>query len=138
MEYDKIIIPTSYYKEIVEHGKLNLSYEVCGLLAGKKDKVQSVWPLENEIKSDRRFFVGEKKIEETMRLIEKQEEKILAVYHSHPTTAPVPSSYDIANHFNEHVLMVIISYKSMNPKIKCFRIKHETYKECPFLIEPTS
>ncbi|MFC0470033.1 M67 family metallopeptidase [Halalkalibacter kiskunsagensis] len=138
MEYGKIIIPASYYKEIVEHGKLNLPYEVCGLLAGIKDKVQSVWPLENEIKSDRRFFVGEKKIEETIKLIEKQGEKILAVFHSHPTTAPLPSSYDIENHFDEHVLMVIISYKSMNPKVKCYRIKNDSYKECPILIKPTS
>jgi proteasome lid subunit RPN8/RPN11 len=138
MEYDKIIIPAICYKEIVEHVRLNLPYEVCGLLAGKNNKIQSVWKLENEIKSDRRFFVGERKIAETMQLIKKQEEQILAVYHSHPTTAPVPSSYDITNHFNDRVLMIIISYKSINPKVKCYHIKKETYKECPFLIEPTT
>jgi proteasome lid subunit RPN8/RPN11 len=138
MEYDKIIIPLSCYTQIVEHGKLNLPYEVCGLLSGNNNKVQSIWKLENEIQSDRRFFVREKKIAETMKLIEKQKEQVLAVYHSHPTTAAVPSSYDIANHFNENVIMVIISYKSMNPKVKCYRIKNEILIDCPFLIEPTS
>ncbi|MFC0561975.1 M67 family metallopeptidase [Halalkalibacter alkalisediminis] len=138
MEIDKIIIPSSCYNEIVEHGKSNLPYEVCGLLSGNNNKVQSVWKLKNEIKSDRRFFVGKKIIEETLLQMAKHKEKVIAIYHSHPTTAAIPSSYDIANHLNLDVIMIIISYKTNNPKVKCYRVQTGTYKTFPFSIEPTS
>jgi proteasome lid subunit RPN8/RPN11 len=138
MENDKIIFSRRCFEEIVEHGRSNLPYEICGLLSGNKNTVQSVWKLGNEIKSKRRYFIGKKIIEETFDQIGKRKEKVLAIYHSHPTTEPIPSSYDLANHFNDEFIMMIISYKSNKPKIKCYRVETGSYKECFFLIEPTS
>ncbi|WP_431308912.1 Mov34/MPN/PAD-1 family protein [Halalkalibacter flavus] len=135
---EKIIIPAICFEEIVEHGRSNLPYEVCGLLSGNKNNVQSVWKLVNEIKSDRRYFVGKKVVEETFKQINKQKEKVIAIYHSHPTTKPIPSSYDLVNHIDDEIVMVIISYKFKKPKIKCYRIEAGAYEECIYLIEPTS
>jgi proteasome lid subunit RPN8/RPN11 len=109
-----------------------LPYEACGLLSGDKYNVQSIWHLENEWKSDRRFFVSKTVIEETIQKFKKPNEQVRAIYHSHPTTAPVPSSYDISSHPNENVKMVIVSYKTNPPITKMYNIRGSNYEECLF------
>ncbi len=134
MIMNKITLSNTIYNQLVEHGKSCLPYEACGLLAGNKDDITSIWPLENEWKSDRRFFVSEKIVAQTLNEIKARNELVIAVYHSHPTTAPVPSRFDLINHPDEKVKMVIVSYKNAQPSIKTYVINKENYKECPFLI----
>ena len=135
---DKIVITATCYNEIINHGIMNYPYEVCGLLSGTNNKVLSVWKLENELKSDRRFYVGEKAVAKNLKSIANKNEMLLAIYHSHPTTAPLPSHYDISNHMDDNIIMVIITYKTKTPKMKCYRISNGTYRECVLIIEQTS
>ena len=134
---DKLIIPVKYYEKMIEHSRFNLPYEACGLLSGNKIKVQSIWELENEIRSTSRYFVGKKVVEHTLQVISKQKETVLAIYHSHPTTAPVPSYYDIVHHPDSEIFMIIVSFKMEMPKVKCYRVQSGVYNECPILIEST-
>ncbi|MBM7553618.1 Mov34/MPN/PAD-1 family protein [Thalassobacillus pellis] len=132
---NKFIIPTPIYEEMILHGSANLPYEVCGLLAGFGSEVKSIWKLENERKSEKSFFVSKQVVEETLKYISERKEQVLAVYHSHPTTAPVPSSMDIHNHQEEEIKMVIISYKYKHPEMKCYQVINNGYMECPFFIK---
>lgn len=136
MGNNQLIVPVAYYEALINHGQLQLPYEACGLLAGKNQTVQSIWKLKNELKSDRRFFVGERTVNKTLQSIAKREEEVLAIYHSHPTTLPVPSYTDLVNHPDPKVKMVIVSYKTKKPLVKCYHIQEGAYKELPFLIEP--
>ncbi|WP_087972256.1 M67 family metallopeptidase [Oceanobacillus rekensis] len=131
----EITIPQTIHDKMVEHGRSCLPYEACGLLSGINHNVQSIWQLENEWKSDRRFFVRKKIVEETVQKIKQLNEQVLAVYHSHPTTAPVPSNYDITNHPDDHVFMVIISYKTRPPITKWYHIQESVYESCSFFVE---
>ncbi|MGG0248485.1 M67 family metallopeptidase [Peribacillus frigoritolerans] len=137
MEENKFIIHGIQYDMMIDHCSSYLPYEACGILAGRNNEVDSIWKLENELKSDRRFFISKNKIEETVREISKQEKDILAIYHSHPSTTPVPSYLDIVNHPDPSVKLVIVSYKLNVLKVKCYDISNGLYKERPFLISPT-
>ena len=135
MGTNKVIISDLLLKEVIEHARIHLPYESCGLLAGTHNKVNSFWRLENELKSESRFFVQKKVVEKTLMQMAEQKENVIAVYHSHPTTAPVPSSYDIFSHPDQEVKMMIVSFKLESPKIKCYTILKSTYFECPIVIE---
>jgi proteasome lid subunit RPN8/RPN11 len=137
MEENKFIIHGIQYDMMIDHCSSCLPYEACGILAGRNNEVDSIWKLENELKSVRRFFISKNKIEETIREISKQEKAILAIYHSHPSTSPVPSYLDIVNHPDPSVKLVIVSYKLKVVKVKCYDISNRLYKECPFSITPT-
>jgi len=115
-----------------------LPYEACGLLSGSNNKVQSMWELENKWKSDKHFLVRKKQVEEALQKINQRNEQVLAVYHSHPTTAPVPSYNDIVNHPDDNVNMVIISYKKRSPITRWYRIQGSVYEACTFIVEPSS
>ncbi|WP_217586153.1 M67 family metallopeptidase [Lentibacillus saliphilus] len=131
-----LIIPHPIFTSMIEHGETQLPYESCGLLAGSGNKVLSIWTLENELKSSSRFFVHKNVVADTLQQIHKCKEHVLAIYHSHPSTAPIPSSYDVYHHTDESVKMVIVSLKSQEPQVKCFDIKQDTYTECTISIDP--
>lgn len=135
MKIKQVIISEYLLKEMIDHARNHLPYESCGLLAGNDGKVNSFWVLENELKSDRRFFVSKTVVEKTLKQIAGRKENVIAIYHSHPTTAAIPSSYDIINHPDSDIKMLIVSFKSEPPEAKCYHILHPTYSECPFLIE---
>ncbi|WP_077302875.1 Mov34/MPN/PAD-1 family protein [Virgibacillus pantothenticus] len=137
MNDKQIIIPLSINNQMIEHGYSALPYEACGLLAGNRMKVQSIWQLENEWKSDRRFFVSKEKVEGALNKIKQINQEVLAIYHSHPFTAPIPSTFDVRNHPTTNVKMIIVSFKGGSPSVRCYRIRDTNYEECLFCIETT-
>ncbi|MFG6149842.1 Mov34/MPN/PAD-1 family protein [Halobacillus sp. B23F22_1] len=132
---NQLIVPKPIHNFLIDHGKKNLPYEVCGMLSGVNLTVQHVWPLKNEVKSQSRFFVSQTAVEETLKKVKEKSEEVLAIYHSHPTTSPSPSSSDIIEHADTNILMVIISFKMPIPVIKCFKILDSTYVSYPLTVK---
>ncbi|GFZ77858.1 hypothetical protein GCM10010978_19300 [Compostibacillus humi] len=132
---EEVIFPKTLYHQMLEHGFAKLPFEACGLLSGKGNLVQSVWQLKNELKSANRFFVSKTLLQDTLEKIRKKEEHVLAIYHTHPSTDPIPSNLDIHNHPDNRIDMVIISYKSSPPKTKWYNILGQNYVERPFYID---
>ncbi|WP_085992742.1 M67 family metallopeptidase [Oceanobacillus senegalensis] len=135
MSNNEMVIPQIIYDQMVEYGRENFPYEACGLLSGRENHVYSLWPLKNSWKSVNRFFVKKDTVERVIRQIEQREEQVLAIYHTHPFTAPVPSSYDIRNHPDNKVAMVITSYKTCPPKTKWYQIQGSNYTERYFCLK---
>ncbi|GAE92694.1 hypothetical protein JCM21714_1705 [Gracilibacillus boraciitolerans JCM 21714] len=118
---EKIIeVPFVIYQEIVKEGQNKLPNEACGLITGKSKKVLTFWPLVNEAHSSHRYYVSKEIVQQNLQKMYKKEEQLLAIFHTHPTTAPVPSPYDIKNHPDDSVDMVIVSYKFDQPKLKWY------------------
>jgi proteasome lid subunit RPN8/RPN11 len=54
---------------------------------------------------------------------------ILAVYHSHPTSEPVPSKKDRERNFSAEVVNFIISLKTAKPEIRGWWLTADTATE---------
>src|SRR6185369_7134750 len=87
--------------------------ECCGLLAGRTEGdrglVSRRFPLINAAASPRLFESEPKSMFRAYREIELEGLQLLAVYHSHPTSAPVPSKTDLERSYSPEVMCVIIS-----------------------------
>ncbi|SHN07075.1 Proteasome lid subunit RPN8/RPN11, contains Jab1/MPN metalloenzyme (JAMM) motif [Gracilibacillus kekensis] len=127
-------IPNNIYQKIIEEGEKQLPYEACGFISGQNNKVRSFWPLVNEIRSRHRFFVSKSKVHQKIQEIHNTREQLYAVFHSHPTTAAIPSSYDLRNHPVDSIDMVIVSYKLDSPQLKWFQIDQSSYKNISWLL----
>jgi len=136
LENDQIMFSTSCYEDMLNHCRSSLPYEGCGILSGVNNFICSNWKLKNEVRSDRHFFVGKKTVSETLQKIKEKKETVLAIYHSHPTTAPIPSYADLKNHPDKKIKMIIISFKRKVPNVKCYTVKNQMYIESPFFVDP--
>lgn len=134
MKNDKLSFSKSSYVEIIDHCRSELPFEACGILSGINHTVYTVWKLNNEIKSDRRFFIGKETVNKTLQKIIQKREEVLGIYHSHPSTAPIPSNTDLFSHPDTNVKMIIVSLKKVNPIMKCYKIENKNYKEVTVIV----
>jgi proteasome lid subunit RPN8/RPN11 len=113
-----------------------LPNECCGLLAGPivpglpEQTVVERFPLVNADSSPREYTSEPKSLFTAHRSMRENGWDILAVYHSHPTTDPVPSRKDLERNFHgSEVVHIIISLKDDVPCILGWRLRERDYSE---------
>jgi proteasome lid subunit RPN8/RPN11 len=111
-----------------------LPNECCGLLAGAMVNgvgvVSRRFPLVNIAESPRTEYLSEPK---SMLLAEKamSAEGLdrLAVYHSHPTSDPIPSRKDRERNYEGTALNLIISFKDGQPNARIWWLINSDFFE---------
>jgi len=83
--------------------------EGCGFQAGKEGRVTAVYPVENHLHSPVTYEMAPRAQIETMIAIEEQDLDLVAIFHSHPHSPPVPSETDIIRAYYPDALMLIVS-----------------------------
>jgi proteasome lid subunit RPN8/RPN11 len=127
-------IPRLLYDAMLAQAVAELPNECCGLLAGKIDGaigVVSHWfPLRNVAEQPMVEYLSEPRgmfaAEKAMR---SESLDALAVYHSHPTSDPVPSRKDCERSFAESVLNLIISLKGGQPRVRAWWLANPDFFE---------
>jgi proteasome lid subunit RPN8/RPN11 len=110
------------YTAMIQHCITQKPLEACGLLSGKENIACSHWPMINIIQSPDEFQMDTKQIEWTFQQMETKGEKLVGIYHSHPTTAPFPSPYDVIHAHYPEATYVIVSLSQIKPEVACFHI----------------
>lgn len=102
--------------------------ECCGLLAGaivtqgqyRIGRVLRHYPLVNAAASPVEYLSEPKSMFAAVRELTKAGLEILAIYHSHPTTPPVPSKTDRERNYSGDVMNLIVSLKEDEPVVKAW------------------
>lgn len=119
-------IPAMIFDEMVEHARSELPDECVGMLLGTQDGFATHYlPLVNELKSPTRFLTEARSM---LRAEKKRRElrlEVLAIVHSHPSSDPIPSKFDKADHYSSDVVCLILSLKNSSPKMQGWWIKPE-------------
>ena len=122
---------------MVAHAVAELPNECCGLLAGdikqKADEapvgtVRRRFALINMEQSPREFVSDPHSMFDAVRQIDSEGLAILAVYHSHPTSDPIPSCTDLERNYSPDVMNLIISLKGEMPFVRGWWLKDSTYE----------
>jgi proteasome lid subunit RPN8/RPN11 len=127
--YRRIAIPRAIHEAMIRHALDELPNECCGMLAGTLDReneaavVTHRYPLMNVFASPTRFRVEPKELLVTHRRMRDEGVELIAVYHSHPSSEPVPSRTDLSEHFHgEVVACVILGMLETPPTVKAWRL----------------
>jgi proteasome lid subunit RPN8/RPN11 len=105
--------------------------ECCGLLGGRfgangSARVERRYPLVNEAASPVAFYCLEDKSFFAAFLdMRKAGFDLLALYHSHPTSAPVPSQKDREQNYGPDVMNLIISLSGPAPEVRAWWLTTE-------------
>jgi proteasome lid subunit RPN8/RPN11 len=143
----RLLLPQKLLKEMVAQALAEQPLECCGLLAGVReeakkgdDPAKSVgrvvrrYPLVNELASPREFLSDARGMFDADRDMRARGLDILAVYHSHPTSAPIPSRTDRERHWMHDVICMIVSLAASPPEVRAWWVNEEEQREAEWEI----
>jgi proteasome lid subunit RPN8/RPN11 len=96
--------------------------ECCGLLAGSGDVVERIYPVPNAARErPNQYEMAPAEMWAARRRAAADGYEVLGFYHSHPRTAPVPSSYDVERAYYPDAIYAIVG-PSAEPRVRAYRI----------------
>jgi proteasome lid subunit RPN8/RPN11 len=112
-----------------------LPHECCGLLAGRDGRVTHRYPLTNSLASPRRYESNPKELFEAEKDRRRQGTEFLAIYHSHPTSEPIPSRTDLeSNLYGPDVVHLIISLQGGAPTVRGWHLHQSTFRPAEWTV----
>ena|SRR5579862_3930737 len=144
----RLIVPQQIYAEMVAQAIAELPNECCGLLAGTVEacsdptaatlpiaRVVRRYPLINDAKSGIEFISQPESMFAAMRDMRKHSLDTLAVYHSHPTSLPIPSKTDLARNYSPDVMNLIVSLLARPPLVRAWWLTDVDFREAEWVVE---
>jgi len=128
-------IPDLLYEEMLAHAIGELPNECCGLLVGTINDEGTVgevthrYPLVNALQSATEFLSEPKNMFAAQKDMRSRGIKELAVYHSHPSTAPTPSKRDLERNYAISVMNLIIGFAGGSPEVRGWWLTDESFYE---------
>lgn len=126
-----LIISKGDYEKILEHARLGLPNEACGLIAGSAEgdviTVKKVYLLTNVDASNEHFSMDPKEQLAAVKDMRANGLRPLGNWHSHPESPSRPSEEDKRLAYDSGALYLILSLMDMeNPVLNAFRIVNHT------------
>lgn len=132
--FTRLVIPEEICSELNAHARESAPLECCGLLAGRiVDGVGAVsvcYPIENVVRSPTEYETDAREMMFAFRAMRERGIELLAIYHSHPASAPVPSRRDIErNTYGETAAHVIVGLAGAEAEVRAWWLTETGFRE---------
>lgn len=129
-----VYLSKEIFDKMVVYAKTELPNEACGLLAGTINEtgkhIKKVYYLTNMDYSPHHFSLSTKEQFAAMKDMRANGYMFLGNWHSHPETAPVPSSEDRRLAYDKEASYVILSLRNIKePILKSFHYIGDVLEE---------
>jgi [CysO sulfur-carrier protein]-S-L-cysteine hydrolase len=131
-----LTIPTRFRDAMVAHCEREAPLECCGLLGGMSPLVSSIHPLRNIDASETRYNADPNDLIRAVVELRDRGAEILAIYHSHPRWAAIPSKTDLRENYYGTVPRIIVSLLPPDPEVRVWRLDPESFEELPWQVVP--
>jgi proteasome lid subunit RPN8/RPN11 len=119
---DVLTIPRAVFDAVVAHATAERPNECCGLLAGSGNRVTAHFPLVNELHSPTAYRSEPRSMLAAMKAMRRDGLELVAIYHSHPTSDPIPSKRDRAENEYGETVTVIVGLAGPEPDVRVWRM----------------
>lgn len=127
-----LLVPRPLYDAMLAQAVAELPNECCGLLAGRVangvGRAERRYPLVNALACPTRYEADPKGLLDATRAMRPHGLDVLAIYHSHPTSDPVPSRTDLAQSFWPGTVYLIISLRTAEPLVRGWWLTETDYR----------
>jgi proteasome lid subunit RPN8/RPN11 len=123
--FTHLVIPDTLLAELVARARRELPNECCGLLAGHvadgAGAASASFPVGNDAASSSEYETNARDMLGAFRAMRERGLELLAIYHSHPMSEPVPSRRDLErNTYGESVAHVIVGFPNGQPHVRAW------------------
>lgn len=126
----KLTIPKQIYDDMIQHCKDGFPNEACGFLGGPEGLVERHYPLPNAAASPVYYRPGDKEMLAAINDIDDHDQELVAIYHSHVASAPVPSPTDVREaHYPDSVYVIVSLMDMDSPLTKGYLIKKADWRD---------
>jgi proteasome lid subunit RPN8/RPN11 len=134
---DALVLPAEVRDEIVAHARSELPNEACGLVSGDlgTGRASRYHPARNGLASRYAYEVAAADLIRMMDAIETEGEALVAIVHSHPTTAARPSASDVREASYPVVHVIVGLADDATAELRGWRIASGAWREVPIGIE---
>lgn len=134
--FSRLTIPDALLEDVIAHARRDLPNECCGLLAGRGDGVVTTrFSIGNDAASPTEYATNARDMLLAFRAMRAAGDELLAIYHSHPTSEPVPSRRDIEqNTYGESVVHLIVGLAGANADVRAWLLTETGSREVPLEI----
>jgi proteasome lid subunit RPN8/RPN11 len=122
---------------VLAHAREALPQECCGLLIGTPLRIDLAHRARNLEAGSSRFLIDPRDHLAAVHAARESKRFVIGIYHSHPRTAAIPSSADLAEASYDDYLYLIVSLKKEPPELRLFRLDEGAFIEEPLLIRST-
>jgi proteasome lid subunit RPN8/RPN11 len=131
-----VILPEAVAAAMVAHACEAAPVECCGLLIGDDDRVTRAIRARN-IAADptRRYLVDPRDHLAAIRDARAAGRQVIGAYHSHPHSAPIPSSTDEAEGF-AHFVFLIVGLAGASPELRAWTWVNGNFAVVPLVRVP--
>jgi|SRR5262245_14088527 len=123
---------------MLEQARTELPNECCGLLAGRIEngigRVAMRYPLVNETASPREYNAEPRSMLAAFKDMRARGLFELAIYHSHPTSAPIPSKTDRERNYSTEVMNLIIGLTGVESLVRGWWLTEADFVEASWEI----
>lgn len=123
---------------MLEQAQAELPNECCGLLAGRIEeavgRVEMRYPLVNATASPREYNAEPRSMLAAFKDMRARGIVELAIYHSHPTSAPIPSKTDRERNYSTEVMNLIIGLDGVEPLVRGWWLTETDFVEASWEI----
>ncbi|MBF0448156.1 MAG: M67 family metallopeptidase [Magnetococcales bacterium] len=103
------VIPRVIINKILGHAQRTAPQECVGILSGQGREITGWHPLTNSLEQTTRFLADPNQQLQLFKQLRETDRSVLAIYHSHPTTPPIPSALDLSQSQYPDALYLIVS-----------------------------
>ena len=137
MDPFRLRVPPPLVEAVVAHARAALPNEcvgfLAGTLAGGVGTATQCLPLVNELASPTAFLTEPRSVLAAFRAMRAAGTELLAVYHSHPTSPPVPSRRDVAeNTYGPGYPWVIVGLAGGEPEVRAWWLGESDFRATGF------
>ena len=130
-----IAIPASALQEMLAHAREEAPRECCGLLVGRGEAVARIIRARNADVKATRYLIDPADHFAAIRRARADGLEVIGAYHSHPSSAPVPTATDIAEaNRGSDFLYVIVS--PAGDDVRAYRIDGDKYVSVGLIPNP--
>lgn len=127
-------IPRDIHDAMVVHCQREAPLEACGILGGIAPRVSSFHALRNISASEVRYDADPRDLIDAVLALRRRGAEFLAIYHSHPRWAAIPSRTDLRENHYGPLPRIIVSLLGVVPEVRVWRLDSDSYTELEWTI----